>query len=38
MRTKSFTYNGESGSNRGPVTITVRRGTVGDKLDVDALS
>ena len=31
MRTKSFTYNGD-------VTITVRRGTVRDRLAVDALA
>lgn len=34
MRTKSFTYKGDAGD----VTITVRRGTVGDRLDVDALA
>jgi hypothetical protein len=34
MRTKQLTYNGDN----GPVKITVRRGTVGDRLDVDALS
>ena len=34
MRTRQFTYKGDNGD----VTITVRRGTVGDQLDVDALS